>query len=102
MFLSWTVYIFSLTKNMIYLKEICIISLIIVIVCSILGIMLGNKSDKNENETICSMHNNCEKIRNKLINKSSNSALKSHVLREYDLLCNPNEFDRINEVLKNL
>lgn len=102
MFLSWSVYIFSLTKNKIYLKQICIASLIIVIICSILGIFLGKRSDKNENETTRLMHNNCDIIRSILIKEECNKALKSHVLRDYDLLCNPVEFDRINEVLKSL
>lgn len=102
MFLSWTVYIFSLTKNKIFLKQICIICLIIVVICSILGIILGKRIDKNENETIYSMHCNCNYIRETLIKKENNDLLKSHVLRDYDLLCHPSEFDRVNEVLKNI
>lgn len=102
MFLSWTTYIVSLTGNLIHMKIICICSLIFVILCSILGVILGKKGDKNKNETIHLMHCNCDYIRVALIKKENNDLLKSQVLRDYDLLCNPSEFDRVKEVLKNM
>lgn len=102
MFLSWTVYVVSLTSNKVYLKPICIGSVVIVIACSILGIALGKRSDKNENENIRLMHRNCDSIRKCLINTKDNDKLKPHVVREYDLLCNPTEFERVKQVLKNI
>lgn len=99
-FLSWTLYVISLTSKIQYFKEICIISLVIVIFCSILGIRLGIQNDENENNIISLMHRNCEKIRKELIIEEYNNAFKPHLIREYDLLCNPDEFDRIKEVMK--
>lgn len=102
MFLSWTTYIISLTGNIIHIKIICICSLIFVILCSIFGVILGKKSDKNENETICLMHRNCDLIRKKSMDKEYYDALSPLTIKEYDLLCNPEEFDRVKKTISNI
>lgn len=101
-FSSWTTYIVFLTGNIAHMGIICICSLIIVILCCIFGIILGKKSDKNENETICLMHENCEYIRKNLMNQDYYNVLNSYTIKKYDLLCNPNEFVRIEMVIENI
>lgn len=99
-FASWTVYIISLTKNLPYLNIVCICALIISSVCIVLGIFLERKSDKNENEVIIKMHTNCNKLRATMISSEHNASLYPFVKRNNDLLCNPNEFDRVEAVLR--
>ncbi len=101
MFLSWTIYIISLTGYITHMKIICIISLFVVIICCILGVILGKKNDKNENEIICLMHKNCDSIRKKTMNQNYYDALSPLTIKDYDLLCNPDEFDRVNTAIKN-
>lgn len=97
MFASWSFYIFYLAYNFKHIYIVCIISLFVVIICSILGIKLGNRNDEYEKDVINSMHKNCEFIRKKLVKKHHNDGLKSHTLHADDLLCNPNNFDRVKE-----
>lgn len=99
---SWTTYVVSITNNKICIKQFCFCSLIIAIICCILGIILGIKGDKNNNDILHLMHNNCKKIRTILIKDEHNEKLEPHVIRNYDLLCHPSEFDRVNTVLNNL
>lgn len=102
MFISWTTYIMYLTGNIIHINIVCICSLIFVILCSILGVILGKKSDKNENETICAMHKNCDLIRKKSMSKDYYDALSPLAVKDYDLLCNPYEFDRVKKTISTI
>lgn len=100
MFASWSFYIFYLTYNFKHIYIVCIISLIVVVICSILGIKLGNQNDEYKKNVINSMHKNCAFIRKKLVKKNENDVLKTHTLRADDLLCNPKNFDRIKESIQ--
>lgn len=99
MFVSWLTYIVSLSNDLKYIKAICICCLFMVILCSILGVLLGKKSDKNDNEFIYSMHSNCLTIRKKFIEEHYNKGLNSQVKNPNELLCNPDTFDRISDTI---
>lgn len=98
-FISWMFYIFSLIRSMEHEVIIIGISSGVVIACSILGVMLGIRNDKNENEVIKAMHNNCLKIREKCINTKENKGLEIQVKNSYDLLCDPDNFKRVYDTL---
>ena len=103
MVIAWTFYIISLVKALNNLaKEISILSCLVIIILSCLGITMGKKSDKNENETIKVMHDNCGEIRKSLLSRQCNDHLKPFTIHENDLLCNPDEFDRVKETLINI
>ena len=98
---TWTLYVISLTQIIVKFEKIIFIALCITTtIFSWIGIRLCKKSDKNDNEKIKAMHDNCDKIRKELIIKKYNDKLAPFNLREDDLLCNPDEFDRIEETLK--
>lgn len=99
LFITWSLYVVSKIWEIEYAKEICIGCLTAICFCGILGMRFGNKSDKNTNAKIRAMHNNCLKIRKKLLSQECNEALEPHVVRAEDLLCNPNEFDRVEITL---
>lgn len=102
-FVSWTLYvIFLISEISNYTKVILLVSFAVIILCSCLGIRLGKKSDENENGIIYSMHQNCAKIRKKLFSQECNRELKEYTLRSDDLLCNPDEFDRVSEAIKKI
>lgn len=102
-FIAWTSYTISLTRTLSnFAKCISIISSVIIIICSGLGIKIGKKSDQNENQTIQAMHNNCDVIRTTLLSQECNNRLKPHTLYDNDLLCNPDEFDRVKETINNI
>lgn len=101
--IAWTCYIVSLTKIISkYAKEVFIVSCILIIILSVLGIKLGKKSDTNENQIIKSMHDNCSVIREKLLQQEINKELKTHVIYDNDLLCNPDEFERVKVSMENV
>ncbi|MBD5504652.1 MAG: hypothetical protein HDR09_13225 [Lachnospiraceae bacterium] len=103
MFLAWTCYVVSLTKTISnYAKIVSIVSCIVIIILSGFGIKLGKKSDENENSIIYSMHDNCDMIREKLLPQEMNTELKPHVIHCSDLLCNPEEFERVKVVMENI
>lgn len=97
----WTIYVFSLTKTIYNNVEIYIFILsAIAVVLGMLGYYVCKKSDKNEGETIKKMHDNCKYIRNKTIKSRFNKKLAPFELEEYDLICDPDEFDKVKESLK--
>lgn len=102
-FIAWTFYVISLVKILDTIaKIITIVCCLIIIFLSYLGIKMGKQSDKNENEVIQSMHSNCEYIRNAFISKIKNDQLKPFFIKDYDLLCNPDEFNRVRECIQNI
>lgn len=98
-FVIWSIYIVFLIgfiPNNIYLYFfIFFLLFIITCFCSYLGVETIKKNCDNENEHINMMHNNCSKIREKMFIAKYNKQLESHLNRDSDLLCDPNEFDRI-------
>ncbi len=102
-FISWNGYLLSLTEKITdFAKIMLIISFVIIIVLSYFGIKISQKSDANENEAIYTMHNNCNEIRAKLVSKEDNNSLNILMLHKNDLLCNPDNFDRVDYTIKNV
>lgn len=102
-FCAWTAFILLQTgANSYYGIIVIIIASILIIILIKSGVVISKKGDENENEMIRSMHTNCEKIRDSLIPQNENKMLKSHAMRENELLCNPEKFVGVEHVLKNI
>lgn len=102
-FVAWTIFVILQTEENFCLGiVVAIVACIIIVKLIKTGITLNRKNDENQSEIIRSMHKNCEKIRGILLPQNMNKSLKSHVIRESDLLCNPKEFDRIEYILNHL
>lgn len=101
-FCAWTSYVFCLTVKLAgSIKWICFGCLLLTVFCSILGIFLGKRCDRNDNETISHMHDNCQEIRGKLLTCKCNKCLEPLTLHPYDLLCDPYDYDRVALAIKN-
>lgn len=94
-FVIWSIYIVFLTHPFdSYIFLIIILSLIIFI-CFYLGIIITKKICDIENERIQKMHNNCSIIREKMFRADYDKSLDAHANRSSDLLCDPDNFDRV-------
>lgn len=99
--ISWSLYIVTLTNKLTDTGNlvITIADVILIITCICLGKSLGKKYDDNEKERIQSMHNNCKQIQDKLFVQRYKSIMQDYMLRKDDLLCNPDNFDRVQNVI---
>lgn len=103
MSISWSMYLLCLANMLSNRAEcLCLVTIIIVIICFVMGIYIGNESEKIEIELIKNMHNNCELIRKELVSKNNNDKLLPLSNRDNDLLCDPTSFDRVEQVLNSI
>lgn len=102
-FVSWTLYVFSLTiTNIAYMEILCFIFSIIAIFCSVMGWKLGKRSDEYNNELIQKMHRNCNKIRKKFIESKENGYLNALIAHENELLCSPEKMKGVDLTIQNI
>lgn len=101
----WSTYIVFLTGTIPRNILAIIICIILIFICSCLGVKTIKRNCDNENERILNMHKNCSTIRETMFRKDYDGCLESHTNRDSDLLCNPDNFDRvkvsINAFIKN-
>lgn len=96
--ITWSFYVFSFSEKIYNFSFIIICFCVVMILIFIfLGCKVGKSNESNYNNIIILMHNNCSKIREKLILKRINNHLESHVTKSNDLLCHPNKYNDVEQ-----
>lgn len=101
---SWSLYLLSILANFSIGWQLILIifMLFMTIVSCHLGILSGKESEKIENDLICEMHNNCKKIRKKLLIADEKKKLEEALENSENFLCDPKVFYHVGQKMNDI